>query len=327
MVKWKNGKISKWIRKAELCISASLLIGTTAGAQLPDDNTVVSAYILQYREIAVQEMKEFRIPASITLAQGILESNAGRSDLAVKANNHFGIKCHKGWTGMTFYKDDETKNECFRKYDNPVESYLDHSRFLTGRDRYKSLFSLEMTDYRAWASGLKAAGYATNPAYADLLIRTIENYKLYQFDSPGYTPSPEESGSRPAKPTVPAPYPGFRLTGKGPDGHDLYMNNRRRVILTNENDLLYLIARNYSVSVGKLLKINDLPYASAFRPGQILYLESKRRKSEVKYHTVQPGETLYTISQLYGIRMKQLYSKNKLLPGGEAIAGSVLRLR
>lgn len=296
-------------------------------AQQGGKNTVVDAYILQYRDIAVQEMKEFRIPASITLAQGILESNAGRSDLAVRANNHFGIKCHKGWTGMTFYKDDETKNECFRKYGNPLESYRDHSQFLAGRERYQSLFKLDITDYKGWATGLKAAGYATNPAYAELLVRTIENYKLYLFDNPGYIPQPEVTADYPSEPAGPVMYPRFKFSGKGPDGREIYLNNRRKVIMTGENDLLYLIARNYHISVGKLLKFNDLAYASAFRPGQIMYIESKRRNGEVKYHTVQPGETIYSVSQLYGIRMKQLCRKNSLLPGGEVSAGLVLRLR
>jgi hypothetical protein len=303
------------------------MIGTTVDAQLSDNNPAVSAYILQYRDIAVQEMKEFRIPASITLAQGILESNAGRSDLAVKANNHFGIKCHRGWTGQTVYKDDETKNECFRKYDSPLESFHDHSQFLTGRERYKPLFSLDIRDYKAWASGLKSAGYATNPAYADLLIRTIEKYRLYLFDDPAYAPQPEVTAGYASEPAGPALYPRFKYNGKGPDGRDLYLNNQRKALITRENDLLYLIARNYHISVGKLLKYNDLAYASAFRPGQILYLESKRRKGESKIHTVQPGETLYSISQLYGIRMKQLCRKNNLLPGGEPAAGRVLRLR
>ena len=124
----------------------------------------------------------YRIPASITLAQGIYESNAGKSRLATEANNHFGIKCHKEWTGKTFIQDDETKNECFRKYDNPEESFRDHSYFLTQRDRYKDLFKLDITDYKGWASGLKEAGYATNPQYPEKLINTIETFSLNKFD-------------------------------------------------------------------------------------------------------------------------------------------------
>lgn len=144
-------------------------------------NSVYQEYIDQYKDLAIEEMLRYNIPASITLAQGIFESGAGRSELSVKGNNHFGIKCH-GWTGRSVYHDDDARNECFRAYDNVLQSYEDHSKFLRYNVRYNSLFTLQRTDYRGWAQGLKACGYATNPRYADKLIELIELYKLYELD-------------------------------------------------------------------------------------------------------------------------------------------------
>ena len=142
-------------------------------------NSTYQQYIDQYKDLAIEQMKKYRIPASITLAQGVFESGAGRSALARSGNNHFGIKCH-GWQGRKVYADDDERNECFRAYDNAYQSYEDHSRFLANSQRYRHLFSLSITDYRGWARGLKAAGYATNPRYADKLIELIELYKLHQ---------------------------------------------------------------------------------------------------------------------------------------------------
>jgi flagellum-specific peptidoglycan hydrolase FlgJ len=149
----------------------------------PKWNSRYQAYIDQYKDIAIEEMLRYGIPASITLAQGLLESGAGQSTLAVKGNNHFGIKCHNGWTGPTMLKDDDRKDDCFRVYSSPYESYEDHSKFLASSQRYRSLFSLKTTDYKGWARGLKAAGYATNPVYAQSLIDIIERYGLYQYDN------------------------------------------------------------------------------------------------------------------------------------------------
>ena len=140
-------------------------------------------YINQYKDIAIEQMLKWKIPASITLAQGLFESGAGQSELAMKGNNHFGIKCN-GWDGRKVYHDDDARNECFRAYNNAFESYEDHSRFLVGSKRYASLFSLKTTDYKGWAKGLKTAGYATSPSYAEALIRIIEMYNLYQFPAP-----------------------------------------------------------------------------------------------------------------------------------------------
>ena len=296
-------------------------------AQQTDYNTIVNRYILKYRDIAVKEMKEYRIPASITLAQGILESNAGRSPLAVEANNHFGIKCHKGWTGKTFYKDDETKNECFRKYGSPVESFRDHSWFLTQRDRYKGLFSLEITDYKGWANGLKSAGYATNPSYAQLLIKTIETFDLYRFDQAEFIVASGDSSDVATPPEEMAWLNRFVVKSTGPANRNIYENNRLQMIIARQDDNLYVIARDFNLSVSKLLKYNDLPKPTSLNPGQIVYLEAKRRKGAIESHKLQAGESLYVISQLYGIRLKSLLKRNDLHIGSEPKKGTILRLR
>ena len=150
-----------------------------------NDNNIenkINLYIKKFAPAAVKNMRFYRIPASITLAQGVLESGYGEGTLAKKANNHFGIKCHKGWKGKSIRHDDDAKNECFRSYKNPLRSYRDHSLFLVGRDRYSSLFKLKRKDYKGWARGLKAAGYATDPKYAEKLISLIERFNLTRFD-------------------------------------------------------------------------------------------------------------------------------------------------
>ena len=155
-----------------------LALTLTANAQ----RMTTEEYIAQYKDVAIKKMREYKIPASITLAQGILESGSGNSRLARKANNHFGIKCHKEWHGKKFYMDDDEKHECFRKYPKAADSYRDHSKFLTQRGRYTFLFQYDITDYKKWAYGLKKAGYATNPKYPRLLIKIIEKYHLDQCD-------------------------------------------------------------------------------------------------------------------------------------------------
>ncbi|WP_338647495.1 glucosaminidase domain-containing protein [Flavobacterium sp. KS-LB2] len=161
-------------RETEVIVSTSKTVVT---------NDVIVSYISKFKEIAMGNMKNYGIPASIILAQGILESGAGRGDLAISANNHFGIKCHVGWTGDSVKHDDDSDQECFRKYDNPSESFKDHALFLTGRSRYSKLFEFSKGDYKAWAKGLRAAGYATDPKYPDKLISYIERYNLHQYDN------------------------------------------------------------------------------------------------------------------------------------------------
>lgn len=295
-------------------------------AQTPDFTTIVNGYIDTYKYIAIREMKQYGIPASITLAQGILESNAGRSDLATKANNHFGIKCHKEWTGPTFHQDDDRPNECFRKYKDPLDSYRDHSLFLTTRERYKGLFSLSPTDYKGWAEGLKAAGYATNPKYPELLIGMIERFSLHLFDGgevpvqpvPGVTGmmlNPAFSGLR------------YAYFAPGPDGRKTYTNNHTWFVIAAPGEDLRDISIAFELPVGKLLKFNDLETGDAVREGEPVYLAKKQGKAEVKTHKVLKGQTLWEVSQLYAIRLAKLASRNGLDPGREPAAGTLLKLR
>jgi hypothetical protein len=280
----------------------------------------VRIYVDRYKNIAVQEMMIYRIPASITLAQGILESNAGKSRLATEANNHFGIKCHADWQGKTFTQDDETKNECFRKYENPFESFRDHSYFLSQRDRYKSLFNLDINDYKKWAYGLKQAGYATNPKYPEQLIRTIENYELYRFDVADFSLAFADSvaGGKPAVGEVAMEGPGHR---------NILTNNGLKYIIAQKDDNVKDLAEEFAKSPKQIWKFNDMKKGAAVVAGQMVYLETKRRKGAATFHVVRPGETMYTISQLNGIRLDMLYKKNKISRGHPLKPGQKLLLR
>ncbi|MCX6245802.1 MAG: glucosaminidase domain-containing protein [Bacteroidetes bacterium] len=289
----------------------------------------VKAYISKYSDIAVKEMMAYRIPASITLAQGIYESNAGRSNLATEANNHFGIKCHKEWTGKTFIQDDETKNECFRKYDNPEESFRDHSYFLAQRDRYKPLFNLEINDYIGWARGLKECGYATNPSYAEKLIKTIEDYQLNQFDVADFSIAFNDSAalSRDTVNHKAVPLSKYETFAEGPGKRMVYINNGLQFIISDKKDNIKIISKAFGVSERKIRKFNDMKPGAPLLPGQMVYLEEKKRKGAAAYHVVRTGETMYTISQSCGIQLERLYSLNDLKPGQTIKPGKKLLLR
>ena len=265
-------------------------------------------YIKKYRELAVDEMRKYRIPASITLAQGLLESGAGQSALARKSNNHFGIKCGGDWTGKSVSHDDDARGECFRAYKNPKESYEDHSKFLAGRPRYASLFKLNITDYKGWARGLKKAGYATNPRYADQLIGIIELYELHKYDQKDY----------------------LKWLKKNPHPHQTYIANDLLYIVVKEGDSWKTISKEFDISPKKLRKYNDLYKDYALKVGDILYLESKNKKAGKEHivHVFRAGESMHGVSQKYGIRLKNLYKLNKMHaddPSPEV--GTILRLR
>jgi LysM repeat protein len=304
-----------------------LLPGITYSQKTEYDIAVIK-YIVTYSQIAIQEMKVYRIPASITLAQGIFESNAGRSKLATEANNHFGIKCHKDWKGETFYQDDETKNECFRKYNNPNESFRDHSWFLTQRDRYKSLFLLDIRDYKGWAWGLKIAGYATNPKYPDLLIKTIETYELFKFDDPEYSGTFPDT-IRISKDSLPSDgkINNFKELSDGPGQHKIYTINNLRLTIAVKGDTWIEISRLFNIPLRKLYTYNDLKKGAKLVSGQLVYLEKKRRKGAASCHIIKTGETMYTISQSNGIQLKRLYRLNDMKPGKSIRPGQKLLLR
>jgi LysM repeat protein len=286
---------------------------THAMAQPGERKNSPEEYIAKYREEALAQMHLYHIPASITIAQGMLESGNGNSALSVYANNHFGIKCHKEWNGDTYYMDDDEKNECFRKYGTVLDSYNDHSLFLTSRDRYQSLFKLPRTDYKAWAKGLKEAGYATHPQYAQLLIELIEKYKLYELDS-----SSDMEVISSVKNSH--PYPKLEM-------REIIRFNHSKFIIVKPGESFMKIADELNMEVERLLKFNDLNSKSKLIAGQKLYIERKRRKALEPIHIVQKGETMHSISQLHGIRLYWLYKRNNIKEGNEPITGEILMLR
>ena len=271
-------------------------------------NKQYEAYIKKYRELAVEEMKKYHIPTSITLAQGLLESGAGQSTLARKSNNHFGIKCGSDWRGKTVSHDDDARGECFRAYKHPKDSYEDHSKFLAGRSRYASLFKLKITDYKGWARGLKKAGYATNPRYADQLIGIIELYELHKYDEKNY----------------------LKWIKKNPNPHQTYIANDLLYIVVRAGDSWKSISKEFDISQKKLRKYNDLYKGYALQVGDILYLEKKNKKADKEHivHVLRAGESMYSVSQKYGIRLKNLYKMNKMDADDSAPeVGTILRLR
>ncbi|MFC2441083.1 MAG: glucosaminidase domain-containing protein [Segatella maculosa] len=281
-------------------------------------NSVYQEYIDQYKDLAIEEMLRYNIPASITLAQGIFESGAGRSELSVKGNNHFGIKCH-GWTGRSVYHDDDACNECFRAYDNVLQSYEDHSKFLRYNVRYNSLFTLQRTDYRGWAQGLKACGYATNPRYADKLIELIELYKLYELDkATSYDKFMAKRG-------------GYdKPVSQGMSLHPIKIYNKNYYIIARAGDTFKGIGEEIDISYRKIAKYNERDKNDVLHAGEIIYLKKKQKKADKAYknrpHIVKAGESMYSIAQRYGIRLKSLYKKNHLSPDYQARVGDTLRV-
>ena len=256
------------------------------------------AYVLTYYPIAVEQMHRHRIPASITLAQGLLESGAGKSELTRKSNNHFGIKAHNNWTGKTTSTMDNGKLCQFRVYDSARESYEDHSQFLM-RPRYAALFRLDVTDYKGWAYGLKNAGYAEDPAYPQKLISLIERYGLYEYD-------------KYSKKDVSPLLHGNSVNDGYSGSHPIYTSAGLYYIVANTGDTFKSLASETGVSRRKLVKYNDLYKDYNIKAGDVIYLEKKRKKAqkEYKFHTTADGESLYSISQKYGIRLKNLLNMN-----------------
>lgn len=308
-----------------------LMVMLSASGQ--SETRITKEYIRQYKDIAIKEMRRYKIPAAITLAQGILESGSGRGKLARRANNHFGIKCHKGWRGKTIRMDDNKPHECFRKYKNPEDSYRDHSKFLRGESRYAFLFKYPITDYRDWAYGLKRAGYATNPYYPQLLIRLIHRYKLYKYDRSSnrkYSSDRKYKGHRKYSGPylVPAPE-SFPVGGKDVNGRPYYINNGKKLVIVKPGDTFKHLASDFEIRPRKLLHYNEVRRKHILHPGDILYLQKKARKAEKKYryHIVKAGETLWQISQLYGIRLSRLRAMNNLPRHYQPPVGKRLKLR
>lgn len=280
-------------------------------------------YIEQWKITAIEQMNSHAIPASITLAQGILESGSGNSNLAKSANNHFGIKCHTTWDGKTFYQDDDAKDECFRSYDHASLSYHDHSEFLTTRQRYAELFSLKITDYQAWAKGLKKAGYATNPKYADLLIDIIEKYDLDQYDLMPYLPieierekkqkeiTASHHGESPI--TIEAQNETKEIEINNLNNHQVEINkNRTRYILVSEGDTFYRLSKEFNMSLWQLYKYNELGKRDVLRKGEIIYLDPKKGRASKgnNIYICNQEMSLRDVSQQEGIKLKKLLQYN-----------------
>lgn len=267
-------------------------------------------YIKKYSDLAVQQMNEHQIPASITLAQGLLESGAGTSLLARKSNNHFGIKCGSSWRGRTVRHDDDARNECFRAYRNPRDSYEDHSVFLKRGARYAFLFKLKITDYKGWARGLKQAGYATDPSYANRLITIIEDYDLYKYD--------HRKRRNSSKRETMVLYP-----------HQVYIANDIAYIIARDGDTFEALDKEFDISQKRLAKYNDLHRDYTLTNGDIIYLKKKRDEALKPYtvYIVRDGDSMHSISQKFAIRLKSLYKMNR--KDGDYIpeVGDRLRLR
>ena len=274
-------------------------------------------YIDQYKDIAIEEMRRWKIPASITLAQGLFESGAGQSELARKGNNHFGIKCN-GWDGRKVYHDDDARNECFRAYNSVFESYEDHSRFLVNGQRYRSLFSLKSTDYKGWARGLKAAGYATNPQYADKLIELIQLYKLYEYDKA------KTADRFMVEHTKDHNVGGAAL-------HPIKIFNKNYYLVARRGDTFKSIGEEVNISYRKIAKYNERSKNDRLTEGEVIWLKKKQKKAPKDYkdrlHYVRQGESMYSIAQSYGIRLKSLYKMNHMSPDDDLHIGQGLKLR
>lgn len=288
-------------------------------------------YIIAYKDIAINEMQRTGVPASITLAQGMIESNYGRSTLATTARNHFGIKCHNGWTGPTVRHDDDRPNECFRKYKDELESFEDHSNFLLNGSRYQFLFKLEPTDYKGWARGLKKAGYATNPEYAEMLIRKIEQNNLMLYDHEAIAGKSSKSSGTKEREIVEQDQniiasSGFTIPARV---SRIQEKNRIQYIIVKEGETREMIEKEFSLLKWELARYNELAEDFQVSPGQILFLQPKREKAEagLNTYTVQLNETMYDISQKFGLKLKSLYELNRMESGTEPEAGKKLWLR
>lgn len=304
------------MKYALLTLVVLILSVTHVSAQIKW-NSAYQAYIDQYKDLAIEQMLKYNIPASITLSQGLLESGAGRSWLTKSSNNHFGIKCH-GWTGRRVFHDDDERGECFRAYDNPRQSFEDHSRFLATQSRYARLFNYSRTDYKSWARGLKQCGYATNPQYASKLIQIIELYNLNLYDK--------------AKKFDQFMVKHSTEDGVAPDGnfHVIKAYNKNYYVIARKGDSFQSLSKELCIGKRKLAKYNERSYKEELAAGDVIYLKKKRKKATKEYknrpHIVQIGESMYLISQKYGIRLSSLYKKNHLSPDYQIKVGDKLRV-
>ena len=343
------------MKRLFLLVSLLVLSKFSAQTWATDDQ-----YIQTFAQYAVEEMEKYKIPASITLAQGLLETGGGQSRLAREGKNHFGIKCKEDWTGKTMKHTDDAPNECFRVYDDPRQSYEDHSKFLTTRKYYANLFNLDIKDYKSWAHGLKKAGYATNPRYASILIGKIEKYKLYEFDN---------TNSKEVLYAILKKYPDLKddktfmarlepsktvkkdpVTINVPYKQTSYVQQQKRVekiktkaeilnsilikshpndglkyIVIPEDTDLKFIANKFKITESKLMKWNELE-SDVLKKNDIIFLESKNSDGNKPTYKVEAGENMHDIAQKFGIKLNKLYAKNRMDEGQQPSAGQLIYL-
>lgn len=304
-------KIIAVILFSTLCISAQA------------QRTSIDEYIVQFKDVAINEMKRSGVPASITLAQGILESENGNSELVKKSNNHFGIKCKSNWSGESVTHDDDANGECFRAYTNADESYRDHSDFLKINKRYGSLFNLDPEDYTGWAKGLKKAGYATNPRYPELLIKYIEQYDLQQYSLAALG---KPAGIDIAKTMEPKEAIPVDTINEKPamanadmtiltDAGQITSINKTTCVFVKKGTSLLLVANKHDISLNKLMEFNDMTVEGLLTRDQFIYLHKKSKTGEKEFYIVQPGETVYDVAQKNAVQLKYLLEYNKLSNG------------
>jgi len=301
-------------------------------AQSPEQ---VNSYINTYKLLAISEMQRSGVPASIILAQGIHETQAGTSELVIASKNHFGIKCKAGWTGQVVYHDDDTRGECFRSYADANDSYRDHSDYLSQTPRYAFLFKLSPEDYESWAYGLKKAGYATNLKYSQILIKLIRDYDLQKYSLiamgklPPEAPTDENlvnntkrgsllgfTDSALEKPAPPASYP------DGP-----FTINAAKVIFAKAGISLLSLSNQYEIPLARLLEFNDMNQENVLNNDQLIFLQRKRKAGSTPFHVVQQGESMYIICQTEGIRYESILEFNQLKPGEEPAPGEKIYLQ
>lgn len=324
-----------------LLFSSALVLLATA-----QQKADILKYIEQYKQAAIDEMVRSRVPASITLAQGILESSAGTSTLSRNSNNHFGIKCKEEWTGDKYYHDDDKPQECFRVYSNARESFADHSDFLLTRPRYAPLFELPITSYRYWAYGLKEAGYATNPKYASMVIGYIEDYKLYELDKLGVAMIEEKEKlmkqpeiAEPVMAKVETKVVVTDVKNKEPHkqivtevkntetGRQEFVVNGVRAVKAFANEDPFKIAFEYNIDYSNVMMYNDMTTGDRFKEGEYVFLQSKRTRGADATYTVEAGESMHDISQKTGVKMRELYLKNSMKMNDQVYAGETISLQ
>lgn len=342
---------------AILLVSCGMM--ASAALRANPDKSPQEAYIERFSALAVEEMYRSGVPASITLAQGLLESRYGLSELAIEANNHFGIKCHN-WAGEKMFYDDDKKNECFRRYASAEDSFRDHSDFLRYRDRYKFLFDLDPTDYKGWAHGLRKAGYATDPSYPQKLIRLIEEFDLHKFDSlqTVQDESVKENEAKPSKKerktirkerktarkesrkelpespnSIEQPKPvhkDYKETFRFNMSRQMYSQNGVPFVYASEGETYAGIAETYGLFLREILKYNDLDAVSVLKPGDVVYIQPKKKQAAYgldKYIAENDGEVLWDIAQRFAVKLESLCKMNHVSAEYVLREGEVLKLR